>query len=151
MTGLFKQNIMTIGVDFYLKNVIIDKKKVILQIWDFAGEKQFRSLASSYINGASGAIFMYDITLIASLMNLNDWLDACVIDSKRLEEEIPIILVGGKLDLQDKRTIVCDMAFDVAKKSKLYGSIECSSKTGENVEEIFETLTRVMMKKAGLI
>ena len=75
MTGVFKSNTeITIGVDFHIKKLDIQDKRVSLQIWDFAGEGRFRALLPSYVLGASGGIFMYDITRYSSLRNFQEWL-----------------------------------------------------------------------------
>jgi len=74
LTGIFKANqSITIGVDFHVKKLEVNGKKVLLQIWDFAGEKRFRFLLPSYVLGASGGIFMYDITRYSSLKNFPEW------------------------------------------------------------------------------
>ena len=74
--GLFKDDSkMTIGVDFRMKQLKVNEKIVTLQIWDFAGEERFRFLLPHYITGASGGIFMYDITRYSSLKNLNEWIN----------------------------------------------------------------------------
>ena len=52
---------MTIGVDFYTKNIEIQGTRVNLQIWDFASEHQLKNLMPNYVIGAFGGIFMYDI------------------------------------------------------------------------------------------
>ena len=150
LTGVFKNSTMTIGIDFHIKTLIIDGIKIRLQIWDFAGEERFRFLLPSYIIGASGGIFMYDITRFSSLKNLNDWLHVLNHEAPAIEEQIPILLAGGKADLDDKRAIDKDLGFETAKENNLCGFIECSAKTGANVDLIFETITREIVKKAGI-
>ena len=152
LTGVFKNSTMTIGIDFHIKTLVIDGIKVRLQIWDFAGEERFRFLLPSYIIGASGAIFMYDITRFSSLKNLNDWLDVLNHGAQSIEEQFPILLAGGKadLELEDKRAIDKELGFETAKENNLCGFLECSAKTGDNVEEIFNKITREMIKKAGI-
>lgn len=147
MTGLFKANsTMTIGVDFHLKSLKIKEKNIALQIWDFAGEERFRFLLPSYINGANCAIFMFDITRNYSLLNINDWIKII-----RCElPDIPIIMVGGKLDLHDRRSVFSKDAIELARSYNLYDYIECSAKTGENIELIFLKLARVLLKGVGL-
>ena len=52
----------TIGVDFKIKTLEIDKKKVRLQIWDTAGQCRFRNIVKTYFQGASGILFVYSVT-----------------------------------------------------------------------------------------
>ena len=151
LTGFFKTDTsMTIGVDFLLKMMEIDGKKVALQIWDFAGEDRFRFLLPRYADGASGAVFMFDITRNSSLKNLPEWLDVFK-QGEDLHRDIPIIMIGGKLDLRDRRSVYSKDAVDLAQKHNLYDYIECSAKTGENVEILFHKLTRALMERAGMI
>ena len=51
-------------------------------------------------------------------------------------EVIPIMMVGGKLDLQFKRVVSKEAALEVVKEQDFLDYIECSAKTGENVEAI---------------
>jgi len=152
LTGLFKSNqTITIGVDFHVKKVEVDGKIVLLQIWDFAGEKRFRFLLPSYILGASGGVFMYDITRYSSLKNFPEWIKIFkngFIGAK--DKPLPVIMVGGKLDLSFKRAVPTKEAFDLAKTNKLYGYIECSAKDGRNIEDIFTEIAKLMLKRAGL-
>jgi len=148
LTGIFKSNsTMTLGVDFLLKSLEIEGKKIALQIWDFAGEERFRFLMPSYVKGASAGIFMFDITRNSSLIHLPEWVEIVKKESK----EIPVMMIGGKLDLHDRRSVYSKDAVDLAKKYQLYDYMECSSKTGENVEMIFYKLARVLSERANLI
>jgi len=151
LTGVFKGNsTITIGVDFHIKKIEVENKIVTLQIWDFAGEDRFRFLLPSYVVGASGGVFMYDITRFSTLKNFNDWINIFkkgFIGDKR---QLPIIMVGGKLDLQYKRAVSTKEAFEMAKAHNLYGFVECSSKDGRNVEEIFNEMAKLMLHRAEL-
>ena len=152
LTGVFKSDsVITIGVDFHVKKLEIDGMRVSLQIWDFAGEDRFRFLMPSYVIGASGGIFMFDITRYTSLKNFNDWLEIIKKGYKREENQIPVIMVGSKLDLEYKRAVSRDEALELAKTHNLMGYIECSAKDGQNVQEIFQEIGRLMMQKADLI
>ncbi|MHA1763120.1 MAG: Rab family GTPase [Promethearchaeota archaeon] len=152
LTGLFKKSSqMTIGVDFHIKRVEINGKKVSLQIWDFAGENRFRFLLPSYMIGANGGIFMYDITRYSSIKNFKNWLEIVNKRSLEIPKRIPIIMVGGKLDLNERRSISREAALEIAESNGLNGYIECSSKTGEGVEEVFLMITRLVMKDAGFL
>ncbi|MHA2430685.1 MAG: Rab family GTPase [Promethearchaeota archaeon] len=144
MTNLFISDTqMTIGVEFVIKTIYIDGKEIKLQIWDFGGEERFRFLLPKYIRGASGGILMYDITDNTSLLHVEDWLSVI----HETGEVFPIILIGGKSDLEAYRQISSEEGLEVAKSNDLNEFFECSSKTGENVEKVFEILARLMSKK----
>jgi len=152
LTGFFKADqSITIGVDFHVKKLTVNGKNVLLQIWDFAGESRFRFLLPSYVLGASGGLFMYDITRYSSLKNFPEWVNIFkngFIGDK--DKPLPVIMVGGKLDLGFKRAVPSKEAFDLAKCHKLHGYIECSAKDGRNIEDIFEEIAKLMLQRAGI-
>ena len=140
-----------IGVDFEVKSLEINGKKVKLQIWDFGGEERFRFLLPTYVRGANGGIFMYDVTNYSSLAHIDDWLLVVNKEIKSEQESFPILAVGGKADLADGREVTGEEGINIAKSRGVDGFIECSSKTGENVEETFDALTSIMMQGSKLI
>ncbi|MFX1343882.1 MAG: Rab family GTPase [Promethearchaeota archaeon] len=143
LTNLFKEDIqMTLGVEFLLKALEMNGENIKLQIWDFAGEERFRFLFPSYIRGANGAIFMYDITNYGSLAHVDDWFE---IVEKEIDYDLPIIFVGGKTDLMHLKEVSTRKAMEIAKSKNADGFIECSSKTGENVHKIFELVTKLIL------
>ena len=152
LTGLFTPDTqLTVGVDFHIKKMMINDTRVALQIWDFAGEDRFRFLLPTYLRGANGGIFMYDITRYTSLKNIDDWFDALSHDPTGALKRIPIFLVGGKYDLAHKRSIETEVGQNIATEKGFRGFAECSAKTGANVEEIFEAMTTLMLQNAGMV
>ncbi|MFX1308287.1 MAG: Rab family GTPase [Promethearchaeota archaeon] len=144
LTNLFKQDItMTLGVDFHLKALELDGEMVKLQIWDFAGEERFRFLFPSYIRGANGAIFMFDITNYGSLAHVDDWFE---IVEDEIDYYLPIVFVGGKTDLIHLKEVSTKKAMNLAINKGADGFIECSSKTGENIHKIFNLLAKLVLK-----
>ena len=135
---------MTIGVDFEVKSLMVDRKKVKLQVWEFAGEERFRFLLPTYVRGARGGFFMYDITNYSSIAHIDDWLTIVKKEIKS-EDIFPIIVLGNKADLKENREVAASEGIKIAKSSGVDGFIECSTKTGENIEEAFEALTRLML------
>jgi len=132
---------MTIGVEFETKIIKVDEKRVNLMIWDFGGEERFRTLFPQYIQGAMGGILMYDITDYSSFSHIHDWLS--IINEKK--QNFPILLLGGKLDLEKFREVPINEAKQLADSLGLNNYIECSSKTGENVEKSFKELARMII------
>jgi small GTP-binding protein len=153
LTGVFKtDSSITIGVDFHVKRIEVNSKKVSLQIWDFAGEERFRFLLPNYVVGASAGIFMYDITRYSSLKNFDEWIEIFKngYNSKGANSQLPVIMVGGKLDLHFKRAVSSKDAFEIARKHNLYGFVECSSKDGRNVKDIFYETAKMMIQRTNL-
>ena len=148
LTNLFvSDQTMTIGVDFEVKSLTVDEQKVKLQIWDFGGEERFRFLLPTYVRGARGGLFLYDITNFSSIAHIDDWLS--VIRKEIRDDDIfPIIVVGGKADLVESREVSSAEGIKIAKSRNVNGFIETSSKSGENVEKTFEALTRLMLNDA---
>jgi len=102
IAGYFMEDLkLTIGVDFYSKTTSFKDKKVKLQIWDFGGEERFRFLLSQYSKGANGAFFLYDITNQTSLDHLPDWTQVI----REHAGDIPIMLIGSKVDLNEFRAV----------------------------------------------
>lgn len=148
LTNLFvSDQTMTIGVDFEVKSLIVDEQKVKLQIWDFGGEERFRFLLPTYVRGARGGLFLYDITNFSSIAHIDDWISV-IRKEIRAEDIFPIIVVGGKADLVESREVSSAEGIKIAKSRNVNGFIETSSKSGENVEKTFEALTRLMLNDA---
>ena len=131
---------MTIGADFSVKDVNVNNQGVTLQIWDFAGEERYKILFPSFVRNADGGIFMFDLTRYFSLKKIDDWLSFFREEMKFSNKQIPIIMVGSKLDLVEKRSVDMEETMDLAKSKNLRGYFECSSKTGENVETLLDVL-----------
>ncbi|NVM19529.1 MAG: GTP-binding protein [Candidatus Lokiarchaeota archaeon] len=145
LTNLFvSDQTMTIGVDFEVKSLSVNSQKVKLQIWDFGGEERFRFLLPTYVRGARGGLFLYDITNYSSIAHIDDWLSV-IRKEIRAEDIFPIIVVGGKADLVENREVSSADAIKIAKSRNVNGFIETSSKTGENIEKAFEALTSLML------
>ncbi|MFX1568754.1 MAG: GTP-binding protein [Promethearchaeota archaeon] len=144
ISGFFMEDLkLTIGVDFYSKTTGFRDKKVKLQIWDFGGEERFRFLLSQYSKGANGAFFLYDITNQTSLDHLPDWTQVI----REHAGDIPIMLIGSKVDLNEFRAVTREDGILAAKKYNLSSFVELSSKTGENVEKAFNVMTEILFEK----
>ncbi|GAB5590526.1 GTPase Ryh1 [Umbelopsis nana] len=118
----------------------MEDRTVRLQLWDTAGQERFRSLIPSYIRDSSVAVVVYDITNRNSFLNTAKW-----IDDVRVERgnDVIIVLVGNKTDLNEKREVSVD---DGEKKAKEYGVmfIETSAKAGHNVKTLFRKIAQAL-------
>lgn len=135
---------LTIGVDFHVKLVELNEKKIKLQIWDIGGEERFRFLLPTYCLGANAAFLLYDITRSQTLENISEWTDIV----RKKGGNIPIMLVGSKIDLgKEQRQITREFGIQIAEKHKMASFGEISSKTGQNVIKTFEVLTELTLEK----
>lgn len=124
----------TIGLDFHSKNININGNLVRLLLYDTAGQEKFKSLIPMYTRDANIIIVVYDISNKDSFSHTEHWVN----ETKDLKREDAIfVLVGNKIDLEDKRTVQTKEAEEyAAQKGFLF--YEVSAKTGENIQELFE-------------
>ena len=132
----------TIGVDFKVKTLTINEKKVKMQIWDTAGQERFRTVVSTYFRGAHGILLLYDVTNRDSFKNLESWL---IEIEKNAKEKVLKILIGNKCDLTDDREIQSDEGKAFALRNGME-FMETSAKMNTNVTEAFETLGKLMIE-----
>ena len=143
MEGRFlADTLMTIGVDFYQKDLEINQKKINLQIWDFGGQDHFRPLLKNYAVGARGALLLFDLTRPNSLQGIDQWVNIC----REANPGIPILFIGTKLDLTENITVDDEFAATFPGKYNFFNYLKVSSKTGENVNLAFEILAKELLK-----
>jgi len=142
---------MTIGVDFKVKSLEINGKKIRLQVWKAGGDRFFSSFLPMYVRGTNGVLILYDVTDNSSLVYIDEVLSIIKKEIKSAQDTFPIVVVGNKADLEDAREITGEEGIEFAKSRNVDGFIECSAKTGQHVEEAFDSLTRLMMERSKLI
>ncbi len=140
---------ITIGAGFYSLDKKVNGDSVKLQVWDFGGEKRFRFILPSYCKGTSGVIFAFDITRPSSLWNLEEWFDLV---KKHTNNPISL-LIGTKADEAEKvsvKTVNDEQIAEFIKKHNLPPDsfFKTSSKTGQNVKEVFTKLYDLLYKRA---
>jgi len=133
----------TIGIEFFEKIIVYQKKKLFIQIWDTAGKEQFKYIVTSYYRQPCGAFLCFDITNRESFEKLEYYLYKLLSIN---ENNVHIILVGTFLDKNDTRTVTYKEAMKFAKKHKLQ-YMEISSKNGENIDECFNTMHNIMCER----
>ena len=134
-------HITTIGVEYKDKEIIVNDRKINLQIWDTSGQERYRSITKNFYRNAHGILFVYDITNKESFEHLKDWLN----NSKELELNFKKMIVGNKIDLQDKRAVNKESMEFFAEKYQITKCFETSAKDGTNVELIFKEMTQLIL------
>lgn len=123
----------------------LEDRTVRLQLWDTAGQERFRSLIPSYIRDSSVAVVVYDITNKKTFENTRKWVDD--VRGERGNDVI-IVLVGNKTDLNDKREVTTAQGEEEAKKNNLM-FIETSAKVGHNVKALFKRIAQALPGMEG--
>ena len=132
----------TIGVEFGAKNIEIEQQIYRVQIWDTAGQENFRSITKAYYKNSVCAMVVYDITNDNSFKHVQNWIEDIRNQSSKT---VLIILVGNKIDLEDKRVISYDEGNEIAMKNGIIFG-ETSAKTGVGIEEIFYKSIKEIIK-----
>lgn len=94
--------VATIGVDFKVKSLPINDKKIKMQIWDTAGQERFKNITQTYYKGASGIVLAYSITDSTSFQNIERWMTQI---QTHAPENVSKILVATKQDLESERMV----------------------------------------------
>ena len=139
--------ISTLGAKVSSKRMIYNhpsrdlKVELKLLIWDIMGQKEYAMIHKSAYGGAQGAILVCDTTRRITMENMPTWIS----DLFLVTGEIPLVLIGNKCDLVDKRQVQFE---DLSELGKAFNSPVYlgSAKTGENVKALFYTLTEQMSK-----
>jgi small GTP-binding protein len=136
---------LTIGVDFHVKTIELNNTRIKLQLWDPGGEERFRFLLPTYCLGADGAFLLYDITKPSTLDNVLEWINIV----RQKAGPIPIVLIGSKLYSKDSQVVSTHQAIKVVENYNLPAFAEICSETGQNVDEVFKVLTKLILERTG--
>jgi Ras-related protein Rab-6A len=138
----------TIGLDFHSKNATINGANIRLLLYDTAGQEKFKSLIPMYIRDANIIIVVYDITIKDSFTHTSHWVN----ETKDLKREDAIfVLVGNKIDLNDKRQVSSQEGQNYANE-KEFIFFEVSARTGQGIQELFNNnIFPEMVKKFKIV
>ena len=140
-------HVATIGFDYKSKIITLPESNrvVKLQIWDTAGQEKYMSINKNLFQRVQGVILMYDITKHETFEHLDTWLNLI----KQMTNDIPIVLVGNKLDQEDSiengRAVEYTEGEDFARENN-FEFFETSALDGTNVDKIFSTIAEKVLK-----
>jgi len=129
--------------DSYRKQVTVDSKECILDIFDTAGQEEFSAVRDQYLRTGDGFLCVYSITLEPSFVAVRGFHDHIL--RVKDQDRLPFILVANKADLEHQRVV---SKADGEKCAAELGCrfMETSAKTRQNVVEIFHELVREIKK-----
>ncbi|XP_003475518.1 ras-related protein Rab-19 isoform X2 [Cavia porcellus] len=137
----------TIGVDFTVRSLDIDGKKVKMQVWDTAGQERFRTITQSYYRSAHAAIIAYDLTRRSTFESVPHWIHEV---EKYGAANLVIMLIGNKSDLWQQRHVLFEDACTLAEKHGLLAVLETSAKESRNIDEVFVLMAKELMARNRL-
>ncbi|WGK66028.1 Rab family GTPase [Croceiramulus getboli] len=130
---------VTIGVHIMKKPVQVEQETIHLIIWDIEGTDDIRKYRPSYLLGASGFIYVFDLSRTITYANLDS-------DLNYINEKfpgVPVQVVGNKLDLVDSQTAVHQLQAQQVPYNYL-----TSAKTGDQVSAMFRNLAAELLRHA---
>ncbi|KAL3864008.1 hypothetical protein ACJMK2_005720 [Sinanodonta woodiana] len=136
----------TIGAAFGSKKETVGGKSIVLGIWDTAGHERYESMVKLYYRDATAAILCFDLTDKTSFDRVRFWAG----ELKQLEKDCKLFLCGTKKDLVDvdayKREVTVKAAKPLADDLQA-ALFETSSKSGENIEQLFQSVAKYCIQK----
>mmetsp|Transcript_8438 Transcript_8438/g.19127 ORF Transcript_8438/g.19127 Transcript_8438/m.19127 type:complete len:215 (+) Transcript_8438:1390-2034(+) len=145
LTGEFeKKYIATLGVEVHPLKFFSSRGEIIFNIWDTAGQEKFGGLRDGYYIQGQAAIIMFDVTSRLTYKNVPNWHR----DLTRVCDNIPIVLVGNKVDIRDRKVKAKQITFHRKKNLQYY---DISAKSNYNFEKPFLWLSRKLTGDPNLI
>ncbi|XP_034044000.1 RAB3D, member RAS oncogene family, a [Thalassophryne amazonica] len=135
--------VSTVGIDFKVKTIYRNDKRVKLQIWDTAGQERYRTITTAYYRGAMGFLLMYDITSQDSFSAVQDWATQIKTYSW---DNAQVVLIGNKLDLEEDRQVSTEDGQKLATELG-FEFFEASAKDNINVKQVFDKLVDIICEK----
>mmetsp|Transcript_7693 Transcript_7693/g.9564 ORF Transcript_7693/g.9564 Transcript_7693/m.9564 type:complete len:191 (-) Transcript_7693:60-632(-) len=134
--------------DYYRKLVEIDGEPALMDILDTAGQEEFLSMQDEFFRQGRGFLLVYSIVAKKTFEHCKDLREKIIRSRDETEDKIPMVLVGNKSDLKDKRDVKTKEGQQLAKEWGI-PFIETSAKLGINKDEVFELLVREIRRIEG--
>ncbi|KAL0967226.1 hypothetical protein UPYG_G00249430 [Umbra pygmaea] len=137
----------TIGVDFTVRTLDIEGKKIKMQVWDTAGQERFRTITQSYYRSAHGAMIAYDITRRPTFDSVPNWIREVELYGAA---NLVLCLIGNKCDLESERQVLFKEACALAEERGILAALETSAKVNQNVDDAFMMMARELLARNGM-
>jgi len=137
----------TLGIDYKITKVIIDKTEVKLQIWDTAGQERFRSITESFYKGCQAVLLVFDLTDRDTFEKTRSWLMSIY---EKAGKDVIIVLVGNKYDLKESKGVEFVPEFEISGLAEAHNITYflASAKEDYNIQEIFKHIAKSVKDKA---
>ncbi|XP_066581571.1 ras-related protein Rap1 [Prorops nasuta] len=143
--GIFVEKYDPTIEDSYRKQVEVDGQQCMLEILDTAGTEQFTAMRDLYMKNGQGFVLVYSITAQSTFNDLQDLREQIL--RVKDTDDVPMVLVGNKCDLEDERVVGKDQGVNLARQFNC-SFMETSAKAKINVYDVFYDLVRQINKKS---
>jgi GTP-binding nuclear protein Ran len=133
-----KKYVATVGAEVHPLTFYTNKGPVKFVVWDTAGQEKFGGLRDGYYIQSHAAIIFFDVTARTTYKNVNKWYT----DLTRVCGNIPIVLVGNKVDVKERKVKPKMITFHRKKNIQYY---DISAKSNYNYEKPFLYLIRRLL------
>ena len=123
--------------------MIYNNTDYLIQIWETAGQENFRSVTRAYYKASAVAMVVYDITKEESFQHIESWLRDC---KELAPGTVILVLIGNKSDLEDQRVIAKERGKIFAKENNMV-FWETSALNGNGIKEAFEKSIQIVDQK----
>jgi len=117
----------------------------MLEILDTAGTEQFTAMRDLYMKNGQGFVLVYSITAQSTFNDLQDLREQIL--RVKDTDDVPMVLVGNKCDLEDERVVGKDQGLNLARQFNNCSFMETSAKAKIGVKDIFFDLVRQINRK----
>jgi len=124
-------------MECFEKDKYIDNKKLLIKIWDTAGQEKFSSVARSFYQRAHGIIVACSLDNKGSFYNLKNWLKN--IRENSADDSIQLIIIANKCDLIEEREVTNSDLENLATDLNV-AYYETSAKDNINIDEAFNNI-----------
>ncbi|XP_076645310.1 uncharacterized protein LOC143354830 [Halictus rubicundus] len=132
----------TVGAHFFTCTMNVENTRVVLKVWDTAGQEKFRSMAPMYYRNANAALLVFDLTRYDTFTAVKDWVTEL---RKNVEESIVMVVIGNKSDLKEQREVDAEEGRAYATKIGA-GYHETSVVLDDGIENVFLDVGRGLLR-----
>ena len=132
--GIFVEKYDPTIEDSYRKQIEVDGQQCMLEILDTAGTEQFTAMRDLYMKNGQGFLLCYSITSVNSYNEIIDLREQIL--RVKDTDDVPMILVGNKCDLEEERVVNKDQGANLARSFNNCAFLESSAKAKINVNEV---------------
>ena len=136
----------TIGSSLHVKQIKSCGKEIKLQFWDTSGQERYQSLTKAFYKGASCCLVLYDITSSKTFSKVEFWAKAFQENISSNDSNALFVIVGNKIDLEDKREVKKEEGVVLAQKVGALFFETSAKEKPESVNLVFETVAKKLIE-----